>query len=240
MEPMLKDFAQIAAGVEAREPQIALVSNVTAELAGAGGDFGSTQYWVDHIRQPVRFADSVRNLQARGTTHFIEVGPGSGLTASVEQSLSPAEAVVVSLLGNGRPELASLMSGAGRLFASGMPVDWTAALPGSTGRRVELPTYAFQRRRFWSTPSAAGPADATGLGLGEAKHPMLSAVVERPDSGGTVLTGRVSLAAQPWLADHVVAGAVLFPGAGFVELVLRAADKVAAGSSRSWCWPHRW
>ena len=76
------------------------------------------------------------------------------------------------------------------------------------------------------TPTAAGPADAAGLGLGEAEHPLLSAVVERPDSGGVVLTGRVSLAAQPWLADHRVSGAVLFPGAGFVELVIRAGDEV--------------
>jgi len=226
MEPMLMEFARIAARVKAREPQIALVSNVTAEPAGAHGDFGSAQYWVKHIRQPVRFADSVRNLQTRGATHFIEVGPGSGLTASIEQSLSPAEAVVVSLLGKDRPEVASLMGAAGQLFTTGMRVDWPAVYAGSGGRRVELPTYAFQRRRFWLTPTAAGPADAAALGLGEAEHPLLSAVVERPDSGGVVLTGRLSLAAQPWLADHRVSGAVLFPGAGFVELVIRAGDEV--------------
>ena len=227
MEPMLEEFARIAARVKVREPQIALISNVTAEPASADGDFGSAQYWVKHIRQPVRFADSVRNLQTRRTTHFIEVGPGSGLTACIEQSLSPAEAVVVSLLGKDRPEVASLMCGAGQLFATGMRVDWPAVFAGSGGRRVELPTYAFERRRFWSTQTAAGPADAAGLGLGEAKHPLLSAVVERPDSGGMVLTGRLSLAAQPWLADHLVGGVVLFPGAGFVELVIRAGDEVA-------------
>ena len=70
------------------------------------------------------------------------------------------------------------------------------------------------------------PADAAGLGLGGAEHPLLGAVVERPDSGGLVLTGRLSLAAQPWLADHAVGGVVLFPGAGFVELVIRAGDEV--------------
>ena len=149
MEPMLMEFARIAARVKAREPQIALVSNVTAETAGAHGDFGSAQYWVKHIRQPVRFADSVRNLQTRGATHFIEVGPGSGLTASIEQSLPPAEAVVVSLLGKDRPEVAALMGAAGHLFTTGMRVDWPAVYAGSGGRRVELPTYAFQRRRFW-------------------------------------------------------------------------------------------
>jgi polyketide synthase 1/15 len=227
MEPMLEEFAQIAARVTARAPQIALVSNMTAEPVGADGDFGSAQYWVNHIRRPVRFADSVRNVQERGASHFVEVGPGSGLTASIEQSLSPAEAVVVSLLGKNRPEVAALMGAAGQLFTTGMRVDWPAVFAGSGGRRVELPPYAFRRQRFWSTPAAAGPADAAAaLGLGDLEHPLLGAVVERPDCGGMVLTGRLSLAAQPWLADHIVGGVVLFPGAGFVELVIRAGDEV--------------
>jgi polyketide synthase 1/15 len=226
MEPMLEEFGRIAAQVKAREPQIALISNVTGEPATAGGDFGSAHYWVNHIRQPVRFADSVGNLYKRGTTHFIEVGPGGGLTASIERSLSPAEAVVVSLLGKNRPEVAALTGAAGQLFATGVQVNWSALFTGSGARRVDLPTYAFQRRQFWSTPTAAKPADVAGLGLIEAEHPLLSAVVERPDSGGIVLTGRLSLADQPWLADHTVGGAKLFPGAGFVELVIRAGDEV--------------
>jgi polyketide synthase 1/15 len=226
MEPMLEEFARLAAGIKVRKPQIGVVSNVTAKLAGSNSDFGSARYWVDHIRRPVRFADSARHLQTQGATHFIEVGPGSGLTAAIEQSLSPTEAVVVSVLGKDRPEAASLMGAVGHLFTTGVRVDWPAVFAGSGGRRVELPTYAFQGRRFWSTPASAGPADATGLGVGGTAHALLGAVVERPDSGGMVLTGRLSLAAQPWLADHRVGGVALFPGAGFVELVIRAADEV--------------
>jgi polyketide synthase 1/15 len=225
MEPMLQEFARVAARVQVREPQIGVVSNVTAELAGADSDFGSAEYWVKHIRRPVRFADSARHLQTCGATHFIEAGPGSGLTSAIEQSLSPTEAVVVSVLAKDRPEVASLVGAAGHLFTTGVRVDWPAVLAGSGGRRVELPTYAFQGRRFWSTPASTGPGDATGLGVGGTGHALLGAVVERPDSGGLVLTGRLSLAAQPWLADHSVGGVVLFPGAGFVELVIRAADE---------------
>ncbi|WP_424384929.1 type I polyketide synthase, partial [Mycobacterium sp.] len=224
MEPMLEEFTEIAARVEPREPRIPVMSNISGKLAES--DFGSTQYWVKHIRQPVRFADSVRQLEAYGATHFIEAGPASGLTASIEQSLSPAEPVAVSLLGKDRPELPALMRAAGHLFTSGLRVDWPAVFAGSGARRVDLPTYAFQRQRFWSAPASTGPADAHGLGLGAAGHPLLGAVVERPDSGGVVLTGRLSLSAQPWLADHLVGGAVLFPGTGFVELVVRAADEV--------------
>jgi 4-hydroxyphenylalkanoate synthase len=226
MEPMLEEFADVASRAEARAPQIGLVSNVTGELVGAEGDFGSAKYWEEHIRRPVRFADSVRHLQTLGATHFIEAGPGSGLTGSIEQSLAPAEAVVVSMLGKDRPEVASALGAAGQLFTTGLPVDWPAVFAGSGGRRVELPTYAFQRRRFWEDPATGGAADAAGLGLGGAEHALLGAVIERPDTDAVVLTGRLSLADQPWLADHVVSGVVLFPGAGFVELVIRAGDEV--------------
>jgi 4-hydroxyphenylalkanoate synthase len=225
MEPMLEEFARVAARVEVRQPQIGVVSNVTAELAGSDSGFGSAQYWVNHIRRPVRFADSARHLQTCGATHFIEAGPGRGLTASIEQSLSSTEAVVVPVLAKDRPELAALMGAVGHLFTTGVRVDWPAVFAGSGGRRVELPTYAFQARRFWSAPASTGPADASGLGVVGTGHPLLGAVVERPDSGGMVLTGRLSLAAQPWLADHLVGGVVLFPGAGFVELAIRAADE---------------
>ena len=226
MEPMLEEFARITARVEVRKPQIDVVSNVTAELARSGSDFGSAKYWVNHIRRPVRFADSARHLQTRGATRFIEVGPASGLTAAIEQSLSPNEIEVVSVLAKGRPEVPSLVTAASQLFATGMRVDWPAVFAGSGGRRVELPTYAFQGRRFWSQGASAGPSDATALGVEGAEHPLLGAVVERPDSGGLVLTGRLSLAAQPWLADHSVGGVVLFPGTGFVELAIRAGDEV--------------
>ncbi|WP_155765605.1 SDR family NAD(P)-dependent oxidoreductase, partial [Mycobacterium colombiense] len=115
---------------------------------------------------------------------------------------------------------------AGQLFTAGADVRWAAAFADPTAHRVELPTYAFVRRRFWLSSDSVGSANIASLGLAEAEHALLGAVVDRPDSGGVVLTGRLSIAAQPWLADHAVAGTVLFPGAGFVELALRAGDEV--------------
>ena len=113
---------------------------------------------------------------------------------------------------------------------AGVPVDWRAAIAGLGGRRVELPTYGFARQRFWLPGGATGSGDVATLGLAGAQHALLGAVVQRPDSGGVVLTGRLSTAAQPWLADHAVGGTVLFPGAGFVELAIRAADEVGCGA----------
>ncbi|WP_156661035.1 type I polyketide synthase, partial [Mycobacterium sp. 852002-51163_SCH5372311] len=222
MEPMLDDFTSLLEGVSPAPPRIGLVSNLTGELAGPG--YGSSQYWVEHVRQPVRFADGVRAAESSGAEVFLEVGPDGGLTAAVEQSLTVDQAVSAVTLAKRRAEAESLLVALGKLFTSGVEVDWLAALGG--GRRVDLPTYAFQRQRFWMPYGSAGAADVSAAGLTRADHPLLSAVVERPDSGGVVLTGRLSVAAHPWVADHVVDGVLLFPGAGVVELALRAGDEV--------------
>ncbi|WP_156670194.1 type I polyketide synthase, partial [Mycobacterium sp. E3305] len=224
MEPMIVEFAAVVAGVSPGAPRIDLVSNVTGQLAGPG--YGSADYWVEHVRRPVRFVDGVRVAESLGGAAFVEVGPGAALTAAVERSLASEPAVAAVSMSKDRPEVDSLLLAAGQLFVSGARVDWAAAFTGLTAHRVDLPTYAFQRRRFWLSPEAVGGRDTAGLGLTGAEHALLGAVVERPDSGGVVLTGRLSTAAQPWLADHAVTGTVLFAGAGFVELVLRAGDEV--------------
>ncbi|WP_419538311.1 SDR family NAD(P)-dependent oxidoreductase [Mycobacterium colombiense] len=224
MEPMTGEFAAVAADVSAGQPRIALVSNLTGQLAGP--DYGSVEYWVDHVRKPVRFIDGVQLAESLGAGVFLEVGPGAALTSAVEQSLTTDRATSVVTMAKGRPEVDSLLRAAGQLFTAGADVRWAAAFADRTAQRVELPTYAFVRRRFWLSSDSVGSANIASLGLAEAEHALLGAVVDRPDSGGVVLTGRLSIAAQPWLADHAVAGTVLFPGAGFVELALRAGDEV--------------
>ena len=228
MAPMTDELARLVIGVSAEQPRTDLVSNVTGQLAGPG--YGSPQYWVEHVRQPVRFADGVRLAESLGAGVYLEVGPGAGLNAAVQQSLATDEAASVVTLAKGRPEIDSLFSAAGQLFCTGVRVDWEAALGGAGARRVELPTYGFVRRRFWLGALGSGSgAGVRAAGLVGGDHPLLGAVVERPDTGGVVLTGWLSLTAQDWLADHAVGQAVLFPGAGFVELVLRAGDEVGCG-----------
>ncbi|WP_375489599.1 acyltransferase domain-containing protein, partial [uncultured Mycobacterium sp.] len=224
MEPMIEEFRTVAAGLAIGPPTLPIISNLTGRSAGE--DFASPQYWTRHIREAVRFADSVRFAHSAGANRFLEVGPGGGLTASIEESLPDAEVISLPTMRKDRPEPASLTSAVAQAFVSGLDVDWRAMLPG--GGFVELPTYAFERRRFWLSSDGAA-ADAAGLGLSASDHPLLGAVVELPSSGGVVLTGRLSVSSQGWLADHAVEGVVIFPGAGFVELVIRAGDHVGCG-----------
>ncbi|MBV8788631.1 MAG: SDR family NAD(P)-dependent oxidoreductase, partial [Mycobacterium sp.] len=224
MDSMLDEFGTVAAGLALGKPSIAIVSNLTGQLAGE--DFGSTAYWKRHVREAVRFADSVRSAHAAGGTRFFEVGPSSGLTASIEEVLPDAPVLTMSALRKDRPEPATLMTAVAQGFVEGMDVDWRGAI--GKANFVELPTYAFDRRRFWLSSDGAA-VDAAGLGLAAGEHALLGAVVELPTSGGVVLTGRLSPAAQGWLADHAVGGVVLFPGAGFVDLAIRAGDEVGCG-----------
>ncbi|WP_156764488.1 type I polyketide synthase, partial [Mycobacterium sp. E3247] len=224
MEPMLDEFGTVAAGLAIGKPVIPIVSNVTGQLAA--DDYASPAYWKRHIRQAVRFADSVRLVHSAGGNRFLEVGPASGLTASIEETLPDAPVLTISALRKDRPEPVTLTRAVAQGFVAGMDVDWRGVV--GTGNFVELPTYAFERRRFWLSGDAAA-VDAAGLGLAPGEHPLLGAVVDLPASDGVVLTGRLSPGAQGWLADHAVGGVVLFPGAGFVELAVRAGDEVGCG-----------
>ena len=224
MDPMIDEFGTVAAGLAIGTPTIPIVSNVTGQLAGE--DFASAAYWKRHVREAVRFADSVRFVHSAGGTRFLEVGPSGGLTASIEASLPDAPVITMSALRKDRPEPETLTNAVAQGFVGGMDVDWRRAI--GKADFVELPTYAFERRRFWLSGDGT-PADAAGLGLAAGEHALLGAVVELPASGGVVLTGRLSPSAQGWLADHAVGGVVLFPGAGFVELAIRAGDEVGCG-----------
>ncbi len=147
MEPMLDEFAHRVAGIQPQHPRICLVSNVSGEPAGPG--YGSARYWVEHVRRQVRFLDGVCAAEALGVTAFVEVGPGGGLSAAVEQSLTTQRPTSVVTMPKDGPEVESLLTAAGRLFTAGVRVAWPAAFAGSGAHRVDLPTYGFARQRFW-------------------------------------------------------------------------------------------
>ncbi|MGW7533245.1 type I polyketide synthase [Amycolatopsis sp. NPDC054798] len=223
MDGMLAEFRRVAESVEYHEPRVPVVSNVSGELIA---EF-SAEYWVRHVRETVRFGDGVRELAAQGVARFVEIGPGSVLTAMIGDSLD-SDAALIPVLRKDRGETAALTEAVGQLFVSGSTVDWEAFFAGTGARRVSLPTYAFQRQRYWLLPNTAG--DARGMGLAPAGHPLLGAALALPDSDGVVLTGRLSVETHPWLAGHEVLGSAVFPAAGFVELAVRAADQVGCAT----------
>ncbi|MEU1946476.1 SDR family NAD(P)-dependent oxidoreductase, partial [Streptomyces sp. NPDC020125] len=191
-----------------------------------------TAYWVANLRERVRFTDAVQALLSDGHRVFIEVSTHPVLTLGLQETFEEAEvtAVTVPTLRRDHGGQAQLLHSLAQAFTAGVDVDWTTLYPSSPAPRVvALPTYAFQRERYWLDGHGGRAGDPADLGLVSAGHPLLRAAVELADGRGHVLTGRISARTHTWLGEHVVADAVLVPGAALAEWVLRAADEVGCG-----------
>nr|QOU09225.1 type I PKS [Streptomyces sp.] len=221
VERLRERLLELAAPITPRAGTVPMYSSVTAGPADPTAC--DARYWYRNLRQPVRFAETVTALLDAGVDTFVEVSPHPVLTAAIEDLAAAGgrrDVVVAGSLRRDQDERAALTRSAATLWTRGVDVDWPALVPPATAP-VDLPTYAFQRQRFWSAaPVFSG--DATGLGLDPADHPLLTAATRPADADSAVLTGRLSPATQPWLADHAVLGQVLLPGTAFVELALAA------------------
>ena len=229
MDGMLEELGRVAAGLRYAEPKVAIVSNLTGRRATAE-ELTRPEYWVRQARQEVRFADGMRALEADGVTSCVELGPQGVLAAMGAGCLSDASKMqVVAAQRRGRDGAEALLAALGRAARSWC-WRWTGRrLLGRAGRRgcVGLPTYAFQRQRYWLEAEKAS-GDAATMGLSSAEHPLLGAATPLADSDGFLLTGRLSGSEPGWLGDHAVFGTVLLPGTGLLELGFAAARAVGS------------
>nr|WLD30100.1 GomC [Streptomyces rubellomurinus] len=222
MEPMLDEFRAVAQKLTYTKPQIPVVSNVTGALVEAF----DAEYWVRHVRQAVRFADGVTTLWGLGVRRFLELGPDAVLTAMARQCVpDDADAAFTAALRAKQDDRETFAAFVGQAHTAGTAVDWTAFYAGTGARVVDLPTYAFQRERFWLTPGA-GAGDVTAAGLVGIEHPLLAAAVQVGDRDEWVFTGRVSTETQPWVAEHLLLGTMVVPGVALVELAIAAGRQV--------------
>ncbi|MGW2883728.1 SDR family NAD(P)-dependent oxidoreductase, partial [Streptomyces sp. NPDC001233] len=202
MEPMLAEFRKVAEGLSYGPPKLSLVSTVTGAPATAE-ELTSPDYWVQHVRGTVRFADAVGVLDGQdGVRRFVELGPDSTLTALAHSVLDGRNRVdrdlpvLVAVLRKDRAEVRSVLSALAGVFVSGGAVDWSSMLGDGVPRAAELPTYAFQHQRYWPT---GADTRASGGGGGEIDARFWEAV-EREDLE--------ALAGELELGEDVV-GAVL-------------------------------
>ncbi|MFH8760720.1 type I polyketide synthase, partial [Streptomyces atroolivaceus] len=228
---------QVAGAIAPRAGSVPMYSSVTVQpLAGGRAD---AQYWYRNLREPVRFAETVTALLDLGIDTFVEISPHPVIAPAIEDLAAAAgrdDVVVAGTLRRDQDESTALTRGAATLWTRGAAISWetflggaaaTATPAGLTGA-AELPTYAFQRRRFWME-GPAGTGDASGIGLDPVTHPLLAAATIPAESGAAVFTGRVSLPTHPWLADHVLLETVLLPGTAFLELALAAGRESGCG-----------
>ncbi len=262
MDGMLEEFADIARGLSFSEPRIPIISNLTGEAVSGEEfccaeywvrharqtvRFADGVRWLD--AQGVKsFLELGPDGALSSMVHECLVdgvvdGEGEARASVVAedehgserqnvQGASRDTVTVASVLRAAQPEDLSVLAAVARLWVGGAHVDWASPFRSSGAKRVELPTYAFQRERYWLDAIERGAGDLSAAGLGSAEHPLLGAAVAMAGDDGWLFTGRISLQSHPWLADHVVMGYVLLPGTALLELALRAGSEVGCGCVR--------
>ncbi|WSJ90734.1 SDR family NAD(P)-dependent oxidoreductase [Streptomyces sp. NBC_01304] len=231
MDPLLP---ALRAELDVLSPQpttIPFYSTVTgAPLDGTELD---ADYWCRNLREPVRLDLAQARLLEDGHDVFVEVSPNPVLVMPLSDGSEAVGGLVVPTLQRDQGGLDQLLRTLALLHVQGHAADWTRALAGPGDERpapytpADLPTYAFQRERFW-IDAAPTRGDARSMGLADAHHPWLGAVTTMANGEGQVLTGRLSLATHPWLRDHAAFGTVLVPGTGLLELALAGAREAGA------------
>ena len=224
LDPMLDSFERRAAAVPHSLPRVPLVSNLTGTIFPSGGG-PDARYWRRHAREPVQFAACIESLKAAGVTMLVEVGPHPTLLALAGRAIPGAAWGTAASLRRGREDAREMLTALATLFARGASIRWDTLLRGR-GRRVSLPTYAFQRERYWVSETAAAPSPGI---VTSGAHPLLGQRQRSPQPGARFL-GEVTANQPSFLTDHVVLGNVLMPGTAFIEMALAAAQ--ALGSSR--------
>ncbi len=220
MDPMLEAFRRVAETLRYRAPLLALVSNLSGELAGS--EVGTAEYWVEHVRKTVRFADGLRALQAAGAGSFLEIGPKAILLPLVAATLSGPTPLLFS---SGRPsgvETEVALGALGRWLTDGGKVDWRGVFPDG-GQRLALPTYPWQREKYWIEASYTARAAGTAT-----LHPLLG-VRMASGAADAVYESLLNAADPAWLSQRRVADRVHLPEAAFVELMRAAAEDLRRG-----------
>jgi polyketide synthase 7 len=209
VERIRDELADILADVTPLDGKVPFFSTTLGEWAAT--DTLDAAYWYRNLREPVEFDRAVRTLAERGFETFVEVSPHPVVSTWLQAS---PDSVVVSTLRRDDGGLDRFLLSLGELHVRGVRVAWGPAFSGA--RRVDLPTYVFQRKNYWLDPAIEH------LGRAADGHPLIGRPQPLADSDTFLFTGRVSLRTHPWLADHAVGGTVLLPGTGLVEMALRA------------------
>ncbi len=168
MEPMLDEFEMVAGSLEFQPAKIPLISNLTAKPLHFTAELDPRRYWRRHVREAVRFADSLRTLHEMGCRLFLEIGPHPTLLGMASQCLPPEAAVWVPSLRRGHDDMQQMFKSLALLFVNGVEINWEDFHPRTSRRRVVLPTYPFQHERFWLVPSGT-PAKSTPKAAGEVR-----------------------------------------------------------------------
>jgi len=229
MRPMLDDFAQTTADIVYQSPQINLISNLTGQKLVTAPD---ADYWQQQVCEPVKFAAAMETLQTMGCDVLLELGPQPTLLGMGRRCWPEEQGLWLPSLRKGRDDEQQMLASLAQLYTAGLDINWAAveSSPTAGRQRVPLPTYPFQRQRYWLEPMAqrahrvAPPQTGTHLLLGERVASPLRDIQFQI---------QLDSAQQPFLTEHRIFEQIIFPATGFVEMVCVAATEALDGKQHS-------
>ncbi|NTX01461.1 type I polyketide synthase [Myxococcus sp. CA040A] len=227
MEPMLQGLGAVAARLRTTDPRVTFISSVTGRAMGS--EVTRPDHWVGHVRSPVRFADGMRALRSTGCEVFLEVGPGSALLDLAKGNLPDDGGLYLPSLMKGSSDSRGLLETLARLHVRGAPVRWAALEARGARSRITLPTYPFERRRYWLKEetfqfrSGRTPASSAAT----TTHPLLGHRLHSPVQGpeDAHFEAHLGPASPPLLGQHRVFGRAVVPATAFIELALAAGQR---------------
>ncbi len=228
VEPLREEVLESFADLDPQPAQIPFYSTLSGEPIDT--TTLDAEYWYRNLREPVAFHQASQRLLKDGFGAFIEISPHPVLAMALQESAEAEdkpETAILHTLRRDEGGMRRLLGSLAQAHAHGIAVEWAPLFKESGATTVSLPTYPFQRQRYW-LQGAAGAGDLSAAGQSSAEHPLLGAAIALSGEGSHLLTGRISAQSHPWLIDHAVAGTALMPGTGFLELALRAGQEVGA------------
>ncbi len=222
IEPMVAAFAAVAEQVAYRPPAIPILSNVSGKAAGA--EIAGAAYWVRHLTAPTQFAANVACLAESGCTLMVEIGPRPTLLGMAQAQLPTDHFRWLPSLRPPLDDRRQMLESLGQLFVTGVDVDWAAVAEGDHARRIHLPTYPFQRRRYWVEPGKTTVQQVAGT----ARNALPMRTVRAPLLGATLFEMDLDRRILPFLADHLIGGQTVVAGSTHLSMVVAAL--AAAGS----------
>jgi acyl transferase domain-containing protein/NADPH:quinone reductase-like Zn-dependent oxidoreductase/SAM-dependent methyltransferase len=217
MEPMLTAFERAVKGVQLQKPQAKLVSNLTGAVVGA--EVATPGYWTRHVREAVRFADSIQTLYNNGCRVFLEIGPKPTLMSLGQRSIQDGEGLWLPTLREGKGDWNIALESLAHLWVAGVPVDWSGFDRAYPRQKVHVPTYPFERQRYWVKTVKRAQKVVTGA------HPLLGAQLRSPLKTQQY-EAELTLDGLSFLNDHRVFGMAVLPGTGYIETALAAGRQV--------------
>jgi len=225
MEPMLSDFLDVARQLTYNSPQIPLISNVTG--VQAGDEIATPEYWVNHVTQPVRFADSIMTLKEIGYQIFLEVGPKPVLLGMARQSLPDESIVQIPSIRPGIGDWQQMLQSLGQLYVQGVEVDWSSFDRDYVRSKVVLPNYPFQRQRYWmqhvaeQSPRTVN-SSSHSHSRSENVHPLMGRRLCLPFSPEIRFETCLAVNSPPHQEHHRLFGINIVAAASHTSLVLSA------------------